>query len=250
MKSRLRPYVAAVIAIVTTISAWLVVRQLRGKTNREHERGIDKELPGQFKKRFYYKPNLLLKEMDYIIKHAAELKTAFQSGRVDRGFTKRIMLVVTGVNRCRYCRFGHARSAVREGMDSSLVNELLGGDLSQADPFELMALDFAMHYAESAANPNPEAVSELEEVYGTDMACDILMVLHMITFGNLLGNTFDALISRIKGLPAGESTLWNEVSTLTLLLASIIPYSLALAFQMALVQVSESTRGKMLVLQQ
>jgi hypothetical protein len=135
-------------------------------------------------------------------------------------------------------------------MDSSQVDALLGGNLDQADPSELMALNFAIHYAESEENPEPESVSLLEETYGTDMASDILMILHMITFGNMMGNTFDALISRLKGAPAAESTLWSEISTLVMLLASIFPYSIALLFQIALVQVTESSRGKMLVLQQ
>jgi hypothetical protein len=38
--------------------------------------------------------------------------------------------------------------------------------------------------------------------------------LRMITFGSLLGNTFDALLSRIAGKPAAGSSLWNELSVL------------------------------------
>ncbi|MEW6242582.1 MAG: carboxymuconolactone decarboxylase family protein, partial [Chloroflexota bacterium] len=50
--------------------------------------------------------------------------------------------------------------------------------------------------------------------YGQDTAEDILAYLRMITFGNLLGNTFDALLSRLKGKPAPDSSLWSEVRIL------------------------------------
>jgi hypothetical protein len=38
--------------------------------------------------------------------------------------------------------------------------------------------------------------------------------LRMITFGNLLGNTFDAILSRFSGKPAQGSSLWSELGVL------------------------------------
>ena len=39
----------------------------------------------------------------------------------------------------------------------------------------------------------------------------------MITSGNLSGNTFDALLSRLSGRPAEGSGPWGELATLVLL---------------------------------
>ncbi|NCP16180.1 hypothetical protein GW866_03945 [bacterium] len=36
----------------------------------------------------------------------------------------------------------------------------------------------------------------------------------MITFGNLFGNTFDALLSRLAGKPAAGSSVWSELGVI------------------------------------
>jgi hypothetical protein len=50
--------------------------------------------------------------------------------------------------------------------------------------------------------------------YGEEAANDIMTYLRMITFGNLLGNTFDAILSRFSGKPAQGSNLWSELGVL------------------------------------
>lgn len=240
---------AGILAITIGICVWLFNQAARGKNISESNRQPLKPALGPFKKRFYSEPKMLLGDLNFMLHNAAETKCALQSGRVNEGFRKRIMLTVTGVNKCRYCSYGHSSSARQSGMSIVEIGQLLEGDLSGADPSELTALRFAIHYAESEAKPEPESVTELEDVYGTNTARDILMILHMISFGNMLGNTVDAFFSRLKGAPARESDVWDELATLALFLASIFPYSLAISLRMAVAQVSESTRSKMLVLQ-
>ncbi|MDI6768932.1 MAG: hypothetical protein QMD04_04580 [Anaerolineales bacterium] len=36
----------------------------------------------------------------------------------------------------------------------------------------------------------------------------------IITFGNLFGNTFDALLSRLTGKPAAGSSVWSELGVI------------------------------------
>jgi hypothetical protein len=45
-------------------------------------------------------------------------------------------------------------------------------------------------------------------------AKDIMTYLRMVTFGNLLGNTFDALLNRFRDRPASGCTLWNALGIL------------------------------------
>ena len=44
-----------------------------------------------------------------------------------------------------------------------------------------------------------------------------IICLHMITLGNLSGNTFDPLLSRLRGCPAEGSSLGSELAALSLL---------------------------------
>jgi len=143
-----------------------------------------------------------------------DLKRAARGGRVDKRFAEKLMLAVTRVNGCRYCAYGHTRAALAMGVPEDELQCLLAGDLGSFPPHEAVGLAFAQHYAESQGQVDPSAWQRLVETYGEATAQDILPYLRMITFGNLYGNTFDALLSRLAGKPAPGSSLWSELGVL------------------------------------
>jgi len=143
-----------------------------------------------------------------------DLKRAARSGRVDKPFAEKLMLAVTRVNGCRYCAYGHTRAALAMGVPESELQRLMAGDLGSFPPHEAVGLAFAQHYAESQGQIDPAAWQRLVETYGEETAQDIMPYLRMITFGNLYGNTFDALLSRLAGKPACGSSLWSELGVL------------------------------------
>ena len=102
-------------------------------------------------------------------------------------------------------------------MSQEEVDLLLSGEVGHASPEEAPALFFAQHYAESDGHPDPEMMQKLVETYGPEKARDILAHIRMITLGNLSGNTFDALLSRLRRRPAEGSSLGSELATLALL---------------------------------
>jgi AhpD family alkylhydroperoxidase len=189
--------------MLTGFSAWIVSRWLKQSKVPAGEIGRS----SAFRKRILAGPTHLRQELDYWLNHPEEIKALRRAGRVSHGFAKRLVLVVTGVNRCRYCTYAHVHSAARMGFAQDEIERLLAGDLRQADPDEAEALAFATHYAEAGGRPDLEAVSQLEAAYGSDKARDILTTIRLIMLGNLVGNTFDALVSRLRGRPAVESTL-------------------------------------------
>ncbi len=146
--------------------------------------------------------------------HMDDLRRAANGGRVNKAFAEKIMLAVTRVNGCRYCNYGHSRAALAAGVSAAELRSLLAGELSVFPENEAIALAFAQHYAETCCQPDPEALQRLVEYYGSATAQDILAYLRMITFGNLYGNTFDALLSRMVGKPAPGSSLWSELGVL------------------------------------
>jgi AhpD family alkylhydroperoxidase len=145
-----------------------------------------------------------------------EVREAVKAGRVDKAFAERIMLAVSRVNGCRYCTYAHTRAALREGVPQGELKRLMAGDFGAVPQDQVVALHFAQHYAETEGRTDPEARRTLVETYGEDKARDILTYIRLITVGNLYGNTFDALLSRLAGRPAPGSNPVSEVAVVLL----------------------------------
>jgi len=182
---------------------------------------------GYFSKRIYT-PHTLLRDFRDILAHFHEFRSAVRSRRISRAFAEKIMLAVTAVNGCRYCSYGHAKTALASGVSPEEVDLLLSGEIGHVSPDEAPALFFAQHYAESGDHPDSEMVQKLVKTYGQEKARDILAHIRMITFGNLSGNTFDALLSRLRGRPAERSSLGSELATLALLVLGTPPLALGI----------------------
>lgn len=146
-----------------------------------------------------YSPRTFWREFRYLIRHRPRIRQAMRGGRVSEAFRERLMLVVTEVNGCRYCRAFHSQAALRAGLDSEAVSVLLQGLIPENAPQEeLPALLFARYWAERNGQAEPEALEALHERYGPETTQDILTVLHMIRMGNLLGNTWDYMLYRLS----------------------------------------------------
>jgi AhpD family alkylhydroperoxidase len=174
---------------------------------------ISKAINTSFNKRIYTFPTFSA-DVHRIFDHMDDLRRAARGNRVSKAFAEKIMLVVSSVNGCRYCCYGHSRAALAAGVSETELQNLLAIDLDTFPTHEVTALTFAQHYAEAACQPDPVAWQRVVKYYGEETAQDILAYLRMITFGNLLGNTFDALLSRIAGKPAPASSLRSELSVL------------------------------------
>jgi AhpD family alkylhydroperoxidase len=123
------------------------------------------------------------------------------------------MTVTTAVNECTYCAWYHAKAAVASGIGTEEVKSLLALQFqATASDFEMMALLYAQHYAETNRQPETEATARLFDTYGQRPAKHIMLAIRMISFGNLLGNTWDAVLSRFKGRPAPESNVAFELA--------------------------------------
>jgi len=175
-----------------------------------------RQILARFDKRIYT-PRALCTTFRWMVAESDSLRSAMRSDRISRAFSERIMLAVTAVNGCRYCSYAHTRMALQNGLSADEVRRLLAGEIGEVAPEEVPALLFAQHYAESGELPAAEALQELRDVYGSGMAAEILTHVRMITMGNLSGNTIDALLSRLRGVPAGGSTLGRELLVLLML---------------------------------
>jgi len=128
------------------------------------------------------------------VRNLPALVRAQRADRVNDAFAEKIMLAVTAVNECQYCTRYHSDLALDTGVDEGTVRQILEGDVGTAvDDDELPALVFAQRYAEAAEDPDREAIADLRAAYGTETAADVLAFVRAIYFGNLLGNSYDAV---------------------------------------------------------
>lgn len=139
-------------------------------------------------------------------------------------FCERILLVVSGVNACSYCSWFHSHIALRNGLSSNEVEQLLNQLIPQgAEEKDITALLFALHYAQSGGKPLAAEIQYLREDYTLTQAKGIQGLCAVIHFGNLCGNTFDAFISRLQGKPAGDSSLLIEIPVFLLFAPFLLP---------------------------
>ena len=194
---------------------------------------MTRQRPVAFNKRTYT-PRVLFATFRWMVADSDKLQSAMRSVRVGKAFSERIMLAVTAVNGCRYCSYAHTRLALQNGLSADEVQRLLGGEIGQVTPEEVPALFFAQHYAESGGRPAADALQELKDVYGSNMADEILTHIRMITMGNLSGNTIDALLSRLQGTPAEGSSLGRELLVLLMLVVGTPVVALAVLMKRGL----------------
>jgi AhpD family alkylhydroperoxidase len=149
-----------------------------------------------FRRRVYHGPGELLADLRAILADRDLLRAAMRGG-LDAAFRERLMLVVTGVNGCRYCSYAHARQALVEGISPEEIARLGDGTFHGSPSEELPALLYAQHWAETDGAPDAEARTIVEGTYGKAALAQIEIVLRMIRVGNLLGNTWDYVLHRL-----------------------------------------------------
>jgi AhpD family alkylhydroperoxidase len=155
---------------------------------------------------------ILIEDLWYLLTHVLQVRGILRDKVINKSFIEKIMTVVTAVNGCTYCSWYHAKQALASGLSEDEIKNMLSLQFeADASDFELMALLYAQHYAETNRNPDVEMTNKLIDTYGEITSQHVLLIIRMIFFGNLLGNTVDAFLSRINGIPADNSNVIFEV---------------------------------------
>jgi len=158
-----------------------------------------------------YSFRLLLSDLVFLFRNTVNIFAAMQNKKLGKVFMEKVMTVVTAVNGCTYCTWFHAKQAVSSGISKTEVKNMLNLQFeADASDFEVVALLYAQHYAETNRNPDKEMTKKLFDFYGEKTAKHIILMIRIIFFGNLSGNTFDAFLSRLKGKKAKNSNVVFE----------------------------------------
>lgn len=137
-----------------------------------------------------------------------------RSKLVDKKFIERLHLAVTEVNGCAICSYKHTQMALEQGMSNEEISSFLSGEEDFIKPEEAKGIFFAQHYADSRAFPKKTAYDTIIKEYGEKEAGIILSAIQVISVGNMYGIPFSAFLSRSKGTPYKDSTLWYELGML------------------------------------
>ena len=139
-------------------------------------------------------------ELPDVLRRFPIFLSAYIKCRLKKSFVQKIMLAVSAINGCTYCTWFHGKMALLlSEMDLKTIENILKTELGQGlSEYEIVGLAYAQHYATTNRKPDPEATQILYDYYGKKKAEDIIACIDMIHFANLAGNTFDALMYRLK----------------------------------------------------
>lgn len=130
------------------------------------------------------------------------LARALGRPRISPALREQIMLAVTSVNDCRYCNWGHTALALRNGVDLAALRRTLdSGSLSAAGTPDEVAVLYAQHVASEGGDADPGAERALAAAWAPAEQAEIKAYIAAITFGNLVGNSADAWLARLRGVP-------------------------------------------------
>lgn len=153
-----------------------------------------------FPRRIYPHPGLLIKDLWNLIKHRWATKQAEGEKLISPAFRERLMMVVTDVNDCRYCRRFHQTLAEKTGVPGKELDVINQGLVPPDAPSrEQPALHYARAWAEADSQPGGERSKVLEDHYSPSEVEAIHGILYMIRIGNLVGNTIDYVLYHLSG---------------------------------------------------
>jgi len=163
-----------------------------------------------YQRRTYHSLGELVADLRMLTAQRREIRGLMRGGALAPAFRERLMLVVTQVNRCRYCSYAHARAALSAGVPQEEIGALAGGAFEGSPPDEVPALLYAQHWAEAGGKPEAPVRERVLARYGEQTVKRIELALRMIRVGNLSGNTFDYLLYRIS---FGRWGAWKRVDS-------------------------------------
>jgi len=123
---------------------------------------------------------------------------------------EKVMLGVISINNCRLCEWGHTHWAMAKGVPLEEVNLILRHDiesLQAGNPAEAAAILFARHYAENLDRIDPDSLDNLCRFFSDTEVAEILAYVRAITLGSLTGNTFDAILGRLRRFFSSKHSL-------------------------------------------
>ena len=122
------------------------------------------------------------------------------------------MLAVSRLNDCRYCTWGHQEWAQMKGVSDQELARIEQLDPSGFDRRKWLAITYVRALVEANfTRVQPELRRAMQHKYSAREIRDIELIARVMDIGNRGSNTFDAMLSRLRGVPAADSRIVDEM---------------------------------------
>ncbi len=152
----------------------------------------------KFTKKYLHKPKDLFNQIKKIKQSRKRIKNISKENKISPQFAEKIMLAVTGVNKCVYCSYRHTTTALKKNVDKEEIEKILTGDFETISEYESKALLYAQHWTEKEGSPEPDVRNEIINFYGKEKTEYIEFYMQIVNTGNLISNTVEAYKKGIK----------------------------------------------------
>ena len=186
-----------------------------------------------FRKRTLTSREQLLDAFGWVWRHPEALRSLHENREITSALARKMALAIAGANGNRYAGSTRMLAALSQGLARDESESLLRGELAYATASEAPAIVYARRYAEQQGEPEADIVQQLAAQYGARTAQDIITCVRLITLASLVGNTFDALVSRALGQPSATTTLAEELAILLMFGFGMGPLVQVLAWRAA-----------------
>ncbi len=146
----------------------------------------------------YHSPGQFWNDISFLMKNRKMIGPTMKGNIISPSFRERLMLVVTSVNNCQSCSGIHTKEGLKAGLEREEIALLLGGVTDNSPGEEIIAIEYAKHWAETDAMPHLAEKKKIEEIYGKDVSDAMELILRMIRLGNLINNTKAYFLYRLS----------------------------------------------------
>jgi AhpD family alkylhydroperoxidase len=131
---------------------------------------------------------------------------------IDPGFREELMLAVSKLNDCRYCTWGHQEWAHLNGISNEELAQVEQLDPKGFDRRKWLAISYVRALVKGDfRRVQPQLRRAMQHKYSPREIREIELIAKVMDIGNRGSNTWDALLSRLRGVPAADSRIIDEL---------------------------------------
>jgi len=166
---------------------------------------------GGFRKRTMTAPQLA-SSMASLAPQIGTFYRVWVKHEIDPGFREELMLAVSKLNDCRYCTWGHQEWAHLNGVSNEELAQVEQLDPKGFDRRKWLAISYVRALVKGDfRRVQPQLRRAMQHKYSPREIREIELIAKVMDIGNRGSNTWDALLSRLRGVPAADSRIIDEL---------------------------------------
>jgi AhpD family alkylhydroperoxidase len=180
---------------------------------RRRRQAAEKAAPsplGGFRKRTMTARDLLVGTVS-LVPDAPTIYKVWVKHDLDPGLREELMLAVSKLNDCRYCSWGHHEWAHIAGVPEDELAQIEQMDPIHFDRRKWLAISYVRELVNARfGSVSGDLLREMQTNYSKREIAEIVLVAKVMDMSNRGANTWDSMLSRLRGKPAAESRLVDE----------------------------------------